>query len=78
MGRQIPVMNPAASLFSRNSTAPTKSFSLSPKRPMGVLSRMRRVRAVGVPSSLYSSLAFCSEEKKPGAMALTRMPTLEK
>ena len=35
-------------------------------------------RAVGVPSSLYRSLLFCSEAKKPGAMALTRMPTLEK
>ena len=51
-GRQIPVMKPAASLFSRNSRAPTRSFSLSPKRPMGVAARIFSVRAVGVPSSL--------------------------
>ena len=36
------------------------------------------VRAVGVPSSFHSSFAFCLVEKKPGAMAFTRMPTLEK
>ena len=28
-------MKPAASLFSKNSSAPTRSFSLSPKCPMG-------------------------------------------
>ena len=58
--------------------APTRSFSLSPKCPMGVAARIFLVRSVGVPSSLKSSFAFCSLAKKPGAMALTRMPTLEK
>ena len=33
---------------------------------------------VGVPSGFHRSEAFCLPEKKPGAMALTRMPTLEK
>ena len=30
------MMKPAASLFSKNSSAPTRSFSLSPKCPMGL------------------------------------------
>ena len=45
---------------------------------MGVAARIFLVRSVGVPSSLKSSFAFCSLAKKPGAMALTRMPTLLK
>ena len=36
------------------------------------------MRAVGVPSSFHRSFLFCSVEKKPGAMALQRMPRLAK
>ena len=70
-------MKEAASLFSRNKTAPTSS-SASPKRPIGVAARILPVRAVGVPSAFQRSAAFCFVEKKPGAIALTRMPILEK
>ena len=41
---------------------------------MGVAARILPVRGVGVPSSLKSSFWFCLVTKKPGAMALTRMP----
>ena len=78
MGMHTPVIKLAASLFSRKSTAPASSFSVSPKRPMGVAARIFPVRGVGLPSGLKSSAAFCLVAKKPGAMALTRMPTLEK
>lgn len=78
MGMHTPVMKLAASLFKRNSTAPASSFSLSPNRPMGVAAKIFPVRGVGVPSGLNSRDAFCLVEKNPGAMALTRIPTLEK
>ena len=45
---------------------------------MGVAARILPVRAVGVPSGFHSRAAFWAVEKNPGAMALTRMPTLEK
>ena len=77
IGKTTPVMKEAASLSSRNKTAPTSS-SASPKRPIGVAARILPVRAVGVPSAFHRSAAFCFVEKKPGAMALTRMPILEK
>ena len=54
------------------------SSSLSPNLPMGVAARILPVRGVGVPSSLYRSFSFCFVTKKPGAMALTRMPVLAK
>ena len=41
-------MKLAASLFSKNSTAPASSFSESPKRPIGVAARILPVRSVGV------------------------------
>ena len=72
-----PVTKDAASLLSRNSNAPSNS-SACPKRPIGVAARIFFVRAVGVPSAFQSNEAFCLPEKKPGAMAFTRMPTLEK
>ena len=50
------------------------SSSGTPKRPMGVAARIFPVRGVGVPSPFQRSLAFWAVEKKPGAMAFTRMP----
>ena len=41
---------------------------------MGVPLRILAERAVGVPSSLNSSLRFWLDTRKPGAMALQRMP----
>ena len=70
-------MKDAASLLSRKSTAPESSSAL-PKRPMGVAARILPVRGVGLPSSSKSSFSFCLVTKNPGAMALTRMPALEK
>ena len=77
MGRTTPVIKLAAFSLSRKSTAPSSSL-LSPNRPIGVAARILPVRAVGVPSSFQSSFSFCLVEKKPGAIALTRMPTFEK
>ena len=45
---------------------------------MGVAARIFSVRGVGEPSGFHSREAFCLQEKKPGAIALTRMPALEK
>ena len=70
-------MKPAASLFKRNISAPFSSPGL-PKRPMGVAASTLAVLAAGVPSSSYSSPSFCFVTKKPGAMALTRIPALAK
>ena len=61
-------MKLAASLFSRNSTAPASSVSLSPNLPIGVAARIFPVRAVGVPSAFHSNAAFCLVEKKPGTI----------
>ena len=46
----------------------------SPKRFIGVWPQMDFVRAVGEPSSLKSSLRFCSAGKKPGVSVFTRTP----
>ena len=77
IGKTTPVIKPAASLFTKNKSPPSNS-SLSPKRPIGVAAKILPVLAVGVPSSLNKSFAFCFVEKKPGAIALTRIPTFEK
>ena len=77
MGRTTPVIKLAASLLIRKRSPPSSSHD-SPNLPMGVAARILPVRAVGVPSGLKRSAAFCFVEKKPGAMALTLMPTFEK
>ena len=61
----------------RKKVAP-RSSSASPKRLIGVAARIFSVRAVGVPSGLYSKAWFCAVTRNPGAIALTRMPSLEK
>ena len=57
--------------LARNTAEPTSSSEV-PKRPIGVWPRMDLVRAVGEPSSLKSSLRFCSAGKNPGVMEFTR------
>ena len=71
---QAPLTNPDASSDIRKSSAPTSSSGW-PKRPMGVAARIFPVRAVGDPSGLKSSAAFCRVEKNPGAIALQRIPS---
>ena len=74
---QIPVMKEAASGETKNSVAPAKS-STTPNLPIGVAARIFPVLAVGVPSSFHNNFSFCLVEKKPGAIALTLIPTCEK
>ena len=76
-GNTTPVIKPAASLLSENSILPSSSFA-SPNLPIGVAANIFPVLGVGVPSALNKRLAFCFVEKNPGAMAFTRIPTLEK
>ena len=61
-------------LSSVRKNTPPRSSSLSTKRPMGVPLRILAERAVGVPSGLKSRDRFWLEIRKPGAMALARMP----
>ena len=70
-------MKLAALLSDKNKVAPNNS-SGSPKRPIGVLFKILPVRAVGVPSVFHNKALFWAVEKKPGAMALTRIPSLAK
>src|SRR5689334_25254980 len=69
----VPVTNELAPCDARNTHAPTNSLD-SPKRFIGVWPQIAFVRAVGEPSSLKSSLRFCSAGKKPGVIVLTRTP----
>ena len=68
MGRQAPVMNAAAG-EARNRTGPAMSAG-SPQRPMGV----RRVTAATCAGSVRLR-ADCWVTMKPGATALTLMPS---
>ena len=69
----MPVTKPDFVSSSNHSTVP-KSSSASPKRPIGVERKILSVRGVGVPSSLKRSALFCAETRKPGAIALQRIP----
>lgn len=73
MGSSAPVTKLAASLH-RNCTAPFSSL-MSPKRFIGVFANTFLLRSVSEPSGLMSTARFWSPMKKPGAMALTRMPS---
>ena len=73
MGSTTPVMAEAALSSVRKNTPPSSS-SLSTKRPMGVPFRIFAERAVGVPSGLKSRARFWLDTRKPGAIALARMP----
>ena len=73
MGSTTPVMAEAALSSVRKNTPPSSS-SESTKRPIGVPARIFALRAVGVPSGLKSSARFWLETRKPGAIALQRMP----
>ena len=64
IGIHAPLTNPLASSHARNRTEPISS-STSPKRSIGVLFKILPVLAVGVPSSLNRSFAFCCVEKIP-------------
>src|SRR5260370_7176097 len=69
----VPITKLLAFELARNNAALISSSDW-PKRPRGVWPQMALVRAVGEPSSLNSSLRFCSAGKKPGGMVLTRTP----
>ena len=63
-----------AALSSVRKNTPPRSSSEATKRPMGVPLRIFSERAVGVPSGLKSRARFWLLTRKPGAMALARMP----
>lgn len=73
IGSTTPVIALAA-LSSHRKNTPPSSSSLSTKRPVGVPFRILLERAVGVPSSLNRSLRFWFDTRKPGAIALQRIP----
>ena len=53
----------------------SESSSGSPNLSIGVAARILPVLSVGVPSSFQRRVAFCFVEKKPGAIALTLIPS---
>ena len=61
-------------LSSVRKNTPPSSSSLSTNQPIGVPLRIFWERAVGVPSGLKSRARFWLLTRKPGAMALARMP----
>ena len=66
-------MADAARSSVRKKSAPSSSPG-STKRPIGVPARIFRLRGVGVPSFSKSRARFWAETRKPGAIALQRMP----
>ena len=73
IGSTTPVIALAALSSHRKNTPPSNS-SLSTNRLVGVPFRIFSERAVGVPSSLNSSARFWLDTRKPGAIALHRIP----
>ena len=63
-----------AAFSSQRKKTPPRSSSLSTKRFMGVLLRILWLLAVGVPSALKRRALFWLDTRKPGAMALARIP----
>lgn len=71
----VPVTKLLALRLARKTAAPVNS-SAAPNRFIGVWPQIASVRAVGEPSSLKSSLRFCSAGKNPGVMVFTRTPCI--
>ena len=76
-GTTTPLTKPEALSERSQSRVPSRS-SGTPNLPMGVWEIILSLLGVRLPSSLKSRAWFCAVAKKPGAMALTRMPIFEK
>ena len=77
LGHHPLVVHTAEAALAKLRTEPLDAILLDVQLPgmSGVdFLQLRPVRALGVPSSLNSSLRFCSAGKKPGVSEFTRTP----